>query len=207
MKYPSVYIRFEGSKFYPSKLKDRLHFPIKTLAEYGKNSETGRYKGKPSPYGLAVLEILHKKNEKNVYNIIKRHIEELLQNQIHLKESGVEEIVFDIETSRDSSSEISISPELLGSLSLLNAKVEFHTITDEDDFETKIYKLLEKYSSPTNEKLYEIILNRYDYPSLFEAKAYFFIIYLYLSKQYLTDFKIEEKLQEFDKFYSELENE
>lgn len=130
MKYPAVYIRFEGNNFYPSKLKEKTNYPIKVLAEYGEISTKGRYKGKPSPYGMGVIEIQTNNHHENIYNIIKKYISELLKKKADLKESGVEEIVFDIEASKDFTTEISISADILKDLSLLNAQVTFHTIND-----------------------------------------------------------------------------
>jgi len=59
---------------------------------------------------------------------LRKYCSELVDRKAYLKQSGVEEIIFDIEGSKDFTSEISISAAILKDLSLLNALVEFHTI-------------------------------------------------------------------------------
>jgi hypothetical protein len=144
MKYAAVYIRFEGNHFYPSRLKEKTNYPIEVLAEYGEISAKGRYKGKPSPYGIGVLEIQANKDKEDIYDIIRKYSLELLYKKDYLQESGVEEIVFDIETSKDFTSEISISAEMLKDLSLLNARVEFHTINDTENLRIKAEHISDK---------------------------------------------------------------
>lgn len=145
MKHPAIYIRFEGKNFYPSKLKEKTKYLIKVLAEAGEIATKGRYKGKPSPYGIGVLEIRADKNKEDIYNILQKYSSELLNNRAFLKESGVEEIVFDIETLKDFASEISISAAILKDLSLLNARVEFHTINDTENFRIKVDQIADKF--------------------------------------------------------------
>ncbi len=116
--------------FYPSKLKEKTNYAIKVLAEYGEISTKGRYKGRSSPYGMGVIEIHTNNAQEDIYDVIRKYISELLSKKADLKESGVEEIVFDIEASKDFTTEILISTDILKDLSLLNARVEFHTIND-----------------------------------------------------------------------------
>ncbi len=49
-------IKLIGNKFSPNMLSKHIKFNIKILAEYGKKSLKGPNKGKPTPYGLAIIE-------------------------------------------------------------------------------------------------------------------------------------------------------
>ena len=123
MMYTSLDIRFEGHEFYPSRLRDITKLPIKTLAEFGQVSSRGKYKGKPSPYGIAVLEMPETDKQINVPDLIQLYSTRLLENRDHLKDCGVEEIIFDIESAAGTPAELSLSPAILGNLSALNARI------------------------------------------------------------------------------------
>jgi len=96
MTYTSIDIRFEGNKFYPSRLIEKTQLPIQVLSEYGKTSTKGRYKGKSSPYGMAVLQIEAATSQREVNELIKKYSENLIKNKNELLESGVEEIIFNL---------------------------------------------------------------------------------------------------------------
>jgi hypothetical protein len=138
MNYASLDIRFEGSRFYPSKLKERTSLPIKVLAEYGEISAKGRYKGMPSPYGMGIIEISKPEIKTNISALILEYCNRLLDNKNDLKECGVDDIIFDIERSKDAPAEILLSTNILRNLSALNATVEFHTIENAGNLKNKI---------------------------------------------------------------------
>jgi len=203
MKYASVDIRFEGSKFYPSKLKERTQLPIKTLAEHGEISPKGRYKGKPSPYGIGVLEISPTGKQNNIYELIEEYSRRLLNSTNELKECGVDEIIFDIENSKDFPVEISLSKDIVRNLSSLNARVEFHTINDTEDIKNKIERVKEMFPYLNKEELYQNILASFHkHPSIYEADPFYYMIYL-LSKNYSPQ-KLDEGLSKFEDFYNEV---
>jgi len=199
MNYASLDIRFEGSKFYPSKLKEKTSLPIKVLAEYGEISNKGRYKGIPSPYGIGILEISNAGSETKIPLLIKEYTTKLLKNTNELKESGVDEIIFDIESSKSDTSEISLSPDILQNLSALNARVEFHTINDDDDLKNKIEKVRSKLPGLNKEDMYQYILK---HPAIYGADVVYYIIYLF-SKNYSSK-QLDENIGKFEDFYNEV---
>lgn len=209
MRYPAIYIRFEGNNFYPSRLKEKTKYPIKVLAEAGQIASKGRYKGKPFPYGIGVLEIKANKSKEDIYDVLQKYSSELLDSKAYLKESGVEEIVFDIETSKDFTSEISISAAILKDLSLLNARVEFHTINDTENLKIKVDQISDKFPSINKNELLQILNTvLHKHPLIFEADALSYIIYLI--KEHLDNeeigsvIKLKENLSKFEEFYDEL---
>lgn len=134
MNYSTIDIRFEGNRFYPSKLKRKLNLPIEVLAEYGTIAANGRYKGQPSPYGMGLLEISPEKQE-NINDLFLEYCNKLLEWKDDLKECGVDEIIIDIANAKNSPFDISLSIDVLHNLSLINARVELHSINDEDDLD------------------------------------------------------------------------
>lgn len=134
-------IRFVGKEFYPSKLVEKTQLPIQVLAEYGKTSTKGRYKSEPSPYGIGILKIPTDSSQKGTYDLIKKYSDNLLKNKNELLESGVEEIIINIGSPKSSSTEISLAPDILHTLSLLNASVEFYTVDDQEDIKASLVDL------------------------------------------------------------------
>jgi len=209
MKYPVIYIRFEGNNFYPSKLKEKTKYPIEVLAEYGETSTKGRYKGKPSPYGIGILAIQANNDTKDIYEVLRKYSSELVDRRAYLKESGVEEIIFDIEASKDFPSEISISAAILKDLSLLNARVEFHTINDTENLTIKVDQISNKFPSVNKNELLRILHTALrEHPSIYEADALSYIIYLikdhFDNGEKSSVINLEENLSKFEEFYDEL---
>jgi len=139
MNHSAIDIRFEGSKFYPSKLKKKLNLPIEVLAEYGEISPSGRYKGQPSPYGMGLLEVSSKEMDTN--DLLKEYSLKLNEWKNDLQECGVDEIIFDIEDSTDSPFEISLSKDLMRSLTLMNVSIEIHSPEIEEEIENRNKKI------------------------------------------------------------------
>jgi hypothetical protein len=108
------------------------------LAEYGEISAKGRYKGMPSPYGMGIIEISKPEIKTNISALILEYCNRLLDNKNDLKECGVDDIIFDIERSKDAPAEILLSTNILRNLSALNATVEFHTIENAGNLKNKI---------------------------------------------------------------------
>lgn len=90
-------IILEGDQFSPRKLVERTGLTIKSLAEYNEISNRGRYKGKKSPYGLAVLKVESSTIEK-LNNVLNDVLNYLIIIKLELNQSGVEEVSLDLET-------------------------------------------------------------------------------------------------------------
>lgn len=133
MSLNSINIRLEGSKFYPSKLREKTNLPLKILAEYGELSNKGRYKGKASPYGLAILQTSPNNKKKDLFELIEGYCNTLLKYKNKLEASGVEEIIFDVETDNRLPVNPIPEPNISKNLYLLKAKVEFHSVGDKED--------------------------------------------------------------------------
>ena len=125
MKKNRIYIDivFEGKEFYPSKLKELTGFDIEELAEYGQIAKRGRYKGKPSPYGLAILKIQDTVFD-DINIVLDEIIQELLNKRPQLSQSGVDEITLDFDNFSESEIEIKINKEILKKISELNANID-----------------------------------------------------------------------------------
>ena len=101
MNVSHLFIMLKGDKFYPSKLAPAVPWPLKILAETGQLSPRGRFKGQPSPYGMATIDVpeLGKfgfSNKMSLQDIIEAYADALIQHIEALKKYGVEEIIFDI---------------------------------------------------------------------------------------------------------------
>src|SRR6185436_4912247 len=169
----NIDIRFEGDKFYPTKLRDLTGFPIEVLSEYGEIADKGRYKGKPSPYGLALLKIEREKENDDLNEVFNRYLEKLLSKKEQLNEIGVEEIIIDVETPILKESEFSFNNELLQKIFQLNAIIDWHTISSED------YTL-----------------------SISEFRAYLEKINDEIQKSHFNTNKLEEKLKQQQVFFN-----
>jgi len=181
---------------------ERTNLPIKILAEYGEIATKGRHKGKPSPYGIGVLKISETEQKNKVPELIEEYCKRLLVNTSVLKECGVDEIIFDIESPRDIPSEISLSGDLVRNLSAINARVEFHTVKDSENIKYKINRLKDKQLKLDKEELYQKVLdNLQKHPSLYNMDISSFIIY-YLTKNY-SEKELDENLSKFEEFYGE----
>lgn len=164
-------IQFKGNEFSPKKLKKLTGLPLEILVETGEKSKKGRYKGKPSPFGIAVLKI-----EPTQESILK-WCNQLLLLKSNLKDSFVKEIIFDIESTNDNFSNFSITQELSNKLTKLNAIINFTKIPniEVDEFLHRILihldqtsidnKELVAYKLKTIEKLWakEIMSSKFSY--------------------------------------------
>jgi DNA-directed RNA polymerase sigma subunit (sigma70/sigma32) len=121
-------IRFEGDKFSPKLMKKLTNFQLLSLAEYGEIAKTGRYKNRPSPYGMAILKTNEPIGNEDINKVLNNYIEKLYKKAEDIKKSGVQEIIFEIGSSIDTSSELSIDKRILKKLAKLNAKINFYTI-------------------------------------------------------------------------------
>ncbi len=139
MENINIDIRFEGDKFSPVKLKGLTGLPIETLAEYGEIARKGRYRGKSSPYGLALLKVEEQPN-KNIYFILNKYLKKLLDKKREISNSGVEEIVIDVETPPHRESGLSFDNDILLKVSKLNARIDVHTIS-ENEYEPSLSEL------------------------------------------------------------------
>jgi len=199
MNYNTIDIRFEGNKFYPSKLKQKLNLPIEVLAEYGEISTSGRYKGQLSPYGMGLLEISFPENHNNINGLFHEYCNKLFNWKDILKEFGVEEIIIDIANTKDYVANISLSNDILHILSEINARIEFHSL-DGDDEEEKIS--LPKGNAIFNkDELYQKVRSILkNHPNINKAEAIPYFIYFYSKKDVDS---IEENLNKFEDFYKE----
>jgi hypothetical protein len=118
-------IRFEGDNFYPSLFKKETKWPIQILVEKGEISPRGKYKGKSSPYGIALLKIDLEIGEKKPVDILDDYLNKLIQYKTILNKSGVEEIVFDIETSNSREYAFSLESDMMKKMVSLNARLDF----------------------------------------------------------------------------------
>ncbi len=124
-----VDIRFKGKGFSPKKLGEVTKLPIEVLVESGEKGKIGRYRGKPSPYGIGLLKIDTLDNQKLI-----SYCDILIKKKDELKAANLEEIVFDIETSSKNLSSFTINSELAKMLVLLNARLEFNQIEEDEIF-------------------------------------------------------------------------
>ena len=151
MHQSALDIRYEGSKFYPSKLKQKLNLPIEILAQYGEISSSGRYKGQPSPYGMGLLEV--SSNEMDINDLLREYSGKLTEWKSDLQECGVDEIVLDIEDSNDFPFEISLSPDLMHNLTFMNVSIEIHSTGKEEQIEDRNAKIKKILSTLKKEDL------------------------------------------------------
>jgi hypothetical protein len=201
MNHSTIDIRFEGNKFYPSKLNQKLNLPIEVLAEYGEISSNGRYKGQPSPYGMGLLEISLSEKQNNINELFREYCIKLLEWKDDLKEYGVEEIIIDIANARDFPMDLSLSNDILHSLSLINARVEFHSINEEVEPENKTESLKNRNQFFKRDRLYQKVLSSLKkHPFINKADAIPYFIYFYSTKNAES---IDENLSKFEDFYKE----
>jgi hypothetical protein len=200
MNHSAIDIRFEGSKFYPSKLKRKLNLPIEILAEYGAIAPNGRYKGQPSPYGMGLLEISSPEKQDNLNDLFQEYCTKLLEWKDDLKECGVDEIIIDIANNRDFPADISLSHDVLHNLSLINARVELHSMNDEDA-ENETESLENSNRSFRKDELYQKVLSSLKkHPLINKADAIPYFIYFYSEKNAQG---VDESLDKFEDFYKE----
>lgn len=128
MEKINIDIRFEGKNFSPRTLKDLTKLPIEVIMESGEIATIGRYKNKRSPYGLALLNI-KPDPKKNLNDLLDDYLSKLVNRKKEIEQSGVEEIVIDVETPILKDSEFSLEKNLWNKLSALNARVDVHFVS------------------------------------------------------------------------------
>lgn len=164
MEKTYIDVVFEGEKFSPLRLKKLTQLDIEKLVEYGEIGKKGRYKDKPSPYGLGVLKINITENA-NVEDSLNKIIDNLLSKKSILRECGVDEITLDLESFSQNEVEYKISREIIKKISELNANIEISSVpnlrdvTCENYFakHNKIfsYYIDEIYNSMINDNLFQ----------------------------------------------------
>lgn len=132
-------IQFKGNGFSPKTLKKLTDLPLEILIESGQIAKIGRYKSEKSPFGIALLKL------ENSDNVLTEWSKKLLDIQESLLQSKVEEIVFDIEFTIENFKNFTVTTELANNLSLLNAKINFNKI-EEDNLEEVISKFISHIS-------------------------------------------------------------
>lgn len=128
-------IQFKGNGFSPKKLKKLTALPLEILVESGEIAKKGRHKGEKSPFGIALLKL------DNTDNILYEWSNKLINIKEYLTLTNVEEIIFDIESTNENFSNFTITTELANNLSLLNAKINFNKI-DDNNFDELISKII-----------------------------------------------------------------
>jgi len=131
MTHNTVYIRLEGSCFQPAMFIRKTKLPFKILAEPGKVMKIGRFKGKPSPYGLAQLEVASSSVPSNLGGLLKSYTNILLHHMGSFQESGVEAIIFDVEVTAGRAFQTTLTTDVFNNLSKLNASLQFHALSSD----------------------------------------------------------------------------
>lgn len=127
MNHADIALIFSGDKFSPQKLqKLKPYLVINSIIEPGETATRGRYKGKPSPYGMAVVPV---ELTKDFTQVPTHHLFEFLEqflknNKKLIKETGVEDIVVDIVITTKTETTLYINHDLLSRINKLGAAVE-----------------------------------------------------------------------------------
>ncbi len=130
MTFNTIYIRFEGKGFQPAELKQKTQLPFNILAEPGMIMQKGRYKGKPSPYGLASIEVDSSDTPTTIEKVLISYSEMLLRHKTALKSTGVDNIVFDVEFKTGGDFKATVSSDVFSNLIKLNALLQFHSLSE-----------------------------------------------------------------------------
>lgn len=108
-----VCVHIEGKIVSFEELGNILGIPIETLVEYNKIADRGRYKGKPSPYGIGMILVDIKNFEKT--------LDIFVEKLKFLYNKGVDTISISIELDRD----WYLSKEISKKIVKLDAEVMF----------------------------------------------------------------------------------
>jgi RNA polymerase sigma factor (sigma-70 family) len=130
MESTHIDIRFEGSKFSPKMMRKLTRLPIESLMEYGEIAKIGRYKDKPSPYGIGIIKIDKSISNEDLNKVLDDYIKRLYRKAEAIRKSGAQEIIFEIGSTIGTSSELSIDNNILKKLSKLRARINIYTVGD-----------------------------------------------------------------------------
>lgn len=119
-------IRLEGEHFSPSRFMQLSQIPIEIIAEAGVIAKRGRYRGKPSPYGMALWSVLHPSHRNPNAYVLFQSLNELLSHKADFEKVGIEKVIVDIDTPNY----FSLDPETLSLIAQLKATVDFNVNTD-----------------------------------------------------------------------------
>ena len=117
-------IVFAGPRFRPQVLKEKGNLALEVVAEAGEMATKGRYKGRPSPYGLALLKVSAGTAD-DINPLLNETLNRLMELQPLLVESGVEEITLDLEHYVKTEGQIKMDKDLVRKISALNANIDF----------------------------------------------------------------------------------
>lgn len=136
-------LQLKGKGFSPSKFGASIGLAIEPIVESGEIGKVGRYRGMNIPYGIGLLRLEPREEAILPYAKI------LLKNKKALKENNVEEIIFDVDATPQRLENFSITPIIARMIAMLNARIQFHSIEEEDenDFSDVLNKLTSKMSS------------------------------------------------------------
>ena len=121
----TIYVNWVGDNFYPSQVKQKLNIPIKILCETGVITPIGRYRGMPSPFGMAVYEFPVINND--LETSLEQCCQTLLQWQATFAEAGAEELAIDIGIAKNCKPDMLLYQEIMDMIATLRATIEFHT--------------------------------------------------------------------------------
>jgi hypothetical protein len=193
-----VDIQFKGAGFSPKRLRELTKLPIESLVESGELGKIGRYKGKPTPYGIGLLKVDALDN-----NLLTKYSKTLLKEKDALKESKVEEIIFDVEASPKDLASFSISPELAKLIASLNARLEFNQVEEKEDFYFLINILSSSISLSNSipqkrriNKLLQVINNNHLTHTKHVTAKYSYALVMYLLKNLHK--RNEDEIESFD---------
>jgi hypothetical protein len=200
----NIDVRFEGEKFYPSKLQTQVAMPLTILSEYGAIAQKGRYAGKVAPFGMAVFQFpaIHKNINDSLYECYTT----LITWKKNLDECGVEDIIIDIGNFDDYPLDVTFSKELMNALNSLNATIEFHTVSrvkEPSINEGYVAEMLKKYPFVKKEYLQRLINLSQKHPSLSKANALSYWLFLGM-KDSSFEQENQNHLNEFDSFCDSL---
>jgi len=197
-------IQFNGDGFSPKTLRNLTKLPLEIIVESGEIASKGRYKEKKSPFGIALLKI------DNSENVLLDWSKKLISFKDYLKLSNVGEIIFDIQSTNDNFKNFTITSELANNLSVLNAKIKFNKIEDDnlDEVITKlIFHISHTSSIPSSDLLQKKleILRKLDSDNNISAETtYGLIVYMFESLNNTTEGTETESFKKFRKEYHEL---
>lgn len=113
-------IRFQGADLSPRQLAEQLKLPIEPLVTSGDIGKTGRYRGKPVPYGIGLLKI------EPTIEAIGYYADLLSQRLPLLKNHCIDELIIDVDLASSPANDFVLSAKLMQKLSAIEARIQFH---------------------------------------------------------------------------------